>query len=129
MYKIKHHMSEIIHKRIKNWKFSTSSLCTAWVRKGEWWSSIILGDVHYTLHNLLQPKNHMYYTNETLFWSITNISKTKSLRHVFTNHRKMFVHMETKIYKKDKDHAIFSERYLVLTWNFHLQDLLTKSVH
>lgn len=108
MYKIKHHMSEI-----GNWKFSTSSLCTACVRKGEWWGSIILGDVRYTLHNLLQPKNHMCYTNETLLWSITNISKTKSLHHVITNNRKMLLHMETKIYKKDKDHAIFSENYLI----------------
>ena len=37
MCKIKHPMSEIIHKRTKNWEFFTLSLRSAWRWKGERW--------------------------------------------------------------------------------------------
>ena len=46
IYKIKHHMYEIIRIRTKNWKLFTLTLRAAWGWKRESWGSIIRGDVH-----------------------------------------------------------------------------------
>ena len=52
MCQMKHHMSEIIHKRTKNWDFFTLNLRSAWGQKGGDGSIIIGGNIHQPLGNL-----------------------------------------------------------------------------